>query len=122
MRCTKCGSDNAAEARFCNQCATPLNRACPQCAHRNAPGAKFCAQCAAALAGHAASAPASPPQSASTAPHVRVLAAIYNWFTEGFDTPDLIDAKALLNKLGAQQPSIQLIRNRHAARLLRLKN
>jgi hypothetical protein len=51
-----------------------------------------------------------------------VLAAIYNWFTEGFDTPDLIDAKALLNKLGAQQPSIQLIRNRHAARLLRLKN
>jgi len=72
MRCTKCGSDNAAEARFCNQCATPLNRACPQCAHLNAPGAKFCAQCAAALAGHAASAPASPPQAASTAPNIRL--------------------------------------------------
>src|SRR3984893_16012117 len=29
-----------------------------------------------------------------------VLAEIYNWFTEGFDTADLIDAKALLNELG----------------------
>jgi hypothetical protein len=27
------------------------------------------------------------------------LAGIYNWFTEGFDTADLIDAKALLNEL-----------------------
>jgi len=49
MRCTKCGTDNAADARFCNQCATPLNRACPKCAHPNAADAKFCAQCAAAL-------------------------------------------------------------------------
>jgi predicted ATPase len=29
-----------------------------------------------------------------------MLAEIYNWFTEGFDTADLIDAKALLNELG----------------------
>jgi predicted ATPase/class 3 adenylate cyclase len=29
------------------------------------------------------------------------LAEIYNWFTEGFDTADLKDAKALLNELGA---------------------
>jgi class 3 adenylate cyclase/tetratricopeptide (TPR) repeat protein len=28
-----------------------------------------------------------------------MLADIYNWFTEGFDTADLIDAKALLEKL-----------------------
>jgi hypothetical protein len=28
-----------------------------------------------------------------------MLAEIYNWFTEGFDTPDLIDAKALLDGL-----------------------
>jgi hypothetical protein len=28
-----------------------------------------------------------------------VLAAIYNWFTEGFDTADLKDAKALLDEL-----------------------
>ena len=28
-----------------------------------------------------------------------MLADIYNWFTEGFDTPDLKDAKALLEEL-----------------------
>ena len=29
-----------------------------------------------------------------------MLAAIYNWFTEGFDTADLKEAKALLDELG----------------------
>ncbi len=31
-----------------------------------------------------------------------LLAEIYDWFTEGFDTPDLKDAKALLDELGAK--------------------
>lgn len=30
-----------------------------------------------------------------------ILTDIYNWFTEGFDTPDLKDAKALLDELRA---------------------
>jgi len=30
-----------------------------------------------------------------------MLAAIYDWFTEGFDTADLKDAKTLLNQLNA---------------------
>jgi hypothetical protein len=29
----------------------------------------------------------------------QMLAEIYNWFTEGFDTVDLKDAKALLDEL-----------------------
>jgi len=29
------------------------------------------------------------------------LAAVYDWFTEGFDTKDLKDAKALLEELTA---------------------
>jgi hypothetical protein len=29
-----------------------------------------------------------------------MLSHIYNWFTEGFDTADLQDAKALLEELG----------------------
>jgi predicted ATPase len=29
-----------------------------------------------------------------------LLAPIYGWFTEGFDTPDLREAKALLDELG----------------------
>jgi predicted ATPase len=30
----------------------------------------------------------------------QLLAEIYNWFTEGFDTADLQEAKALLQELG----------------------
>jgi hypothetical protein len=30
-----------------------------------------------------------------------VLAPVYNWFTEGFDTLDLKEAKTLLNELHA---------------------
>jgi predicted ATPase len=30
-----------------------------------------------------------------------LLAPIYGWFTEGFDAPDLIEAKALLDELEA---------------------
>jgi class 3 adenylate cyclase len=49
MRCSKCGTDNAAGSRFCNQCATSLNKPCPKCASDNAPEARFCGQCAASL-------------------------------------------------------------------------
>jgi hypothetical protein len=34
MRCTKCGIDNAADARFCNQCATPFQSGCLKCESR----------------------------------------------------------------------------------------
>jgi DNA-binding SARP family transcriptional activator/predicted ATPase len=37
----------------------------------------------------------------------KVLAEIYEWFTEGFDTPDLIDAGALLDEL------TQAVRDQH---------
>jgi predicted ATPase len=33
----------------------------------------------------------------------QLLGDVYNWFTEGFDTPDLIDAKALLDELSEGQ-------------------
>jgi hypothetical protein len=34
-----------------------------------------------------------------------MLADIYNWFTEGFDTADLKEAKALLEELGNRRSS-----------------
>ena len=34
-----------------------------------------------------------------------LLAPVYGWFTEGFDTPDLKEAKALLDELGSGQPT-----------------
>ena len=30
---------------------------------------------------------------------VNLLAPVYEWFTEGFDTPDLVEAKTLLGEL-----------------------
>jgi hypothetical protein len=35
------------------------------------------------------------------APSRELLAPVYGWFTEGFDTRDLKDAKALLEELGS---------------------
>jgi predicted ATPase len=35
-----------------------------------------------------------------------LLASVYHWFTEGFDTADLKDAKALLEEIGEQQHDI----------------
>jgi hypothetical protein len=32
---------------------------------------------------------------------LRAMTSLYNWFTEGFDTPDLKDAKTLLDELSA---------------------
>jgi class 3 adenylate cyclase len=49
MHCSKCGTDNPTGSRFCNQCATSLNKPCPKCASDNAPEARFCGQCAASL-------------------------------------------------------------------------
>jgi predicted ATPase len=33
----------------------------------------------------------------------QMLSAIYGWFTEGFDTPDLQEARALLEELTADE-------------------
>src|ERR1700722_16565151 len=65
MRCTKCGIENAADSRFCNQCATPLSRACPKCARQNAPDAKFCAECAEPLTSGVSKSAARAPSASS---------------------------------------------------------
>jgi hypothetical protein len=50
MQYPQCQHENPAEAKFCNQCATPLLLQCPACATENPPGARFCHQCATSLA------------------------------------------------------------------------
>src|SRR5216684_1948826 len=49
MHCQNCSAENPQGAKFCIQCATPLQRGCQKCGFENPPEAKFCAQCAAAL-------------------------------------------------------------------------
>ncbi|HYL60346.1 MAG TPA: adenylate/guanylate cyclase domain-containing protein, partial [Candidatus Acidoferrales bacterium] len=66
VRCSKCGFENPAAAKFCSECAAPMAAKCPRCGASNQPGAKFCNECAAALA------PAS--TVSQPAPAVRVTA------------------------------------------------
>ncbi len=55
MRCSNCATDNAAGARFCNQCGRALRRRCLKCGFENLPESRFCAQCGSPLDGAAAS-------------------------------------------------------------------
>lgn len=50
MRCSACGVEGSATARFCEQCGARLARACPQCNHEVGPEARFCPECGRALA------------------------------------------------------------------------
>jgi signal peptidase I len=70
MRCSKCGTDNAPNTRFCSQCATPFIRPCPKCAYENAPESKFCGQCAAPLQADSI-APQSPLNSSAATPAMK---------------------------------------------------
>jgi hypothetical protein len=45
MQCPQCQHENAADARFCNQCTTLCVPVCPACRRENAADAKFCNQC-----------------------------------------------------------------------------
>src|SRR4051812_27809785 len=49
MRCLSCGSDNPDGAKFCIECAAPLQKRCPSCGAENLPRAKFCGECATPL-------------------------------------------------------------------------
>ena len=46
MKCCNCVHENRAGARFCEECAVPLERACANCGAQLAPIAKFCSECA----------------------------------------------------------------------------
>ena len=69
MRSSPCGHDNRPDLRFCTQCGAPLAARCASCGAQRRADARD------------------------------LLAPVYGWFTEGFATRDLIDAKALLDEL-----------------------
>ncbi len=50
MRCSKCGSDNPSEKKFCGDCGAQLGNACPKCGAENPETKKFCGDCGAPLA------------------------------------------------------------------------
>jgi class 3 adenylate cyclase/tetratricopeptide (TPR) repeat protein len=63
MQCPKCHTDNPEAAKFCIECASPLEIKCPQCGATNPAKAKFCMECAHSLQDQAESTPAIQPES-----------------------------------------------------------
>jgi class 3 adenylate cyclase/tetratricopeptide (TPR) repeat protein len=60
MRCSGCGSDNPASARFCQACGAPLERHCAACGTPLPALARFCSECGRA-AGPGSAVTAEPP-------------------------------------------------------------
>jgi predicted ATPase len=94
MRCSSCDHDNRAERRLCagwgDEAATRYHRA-PSIAREQDSRADEL---------RAARSLARLWRDQGKRTEARdLLAPVYGWFTEGFDTQDLIDAKALLEEL-----------------------
>jgi class 3 adenylate cyclase len=68
MHCPSCGTENPEGAKFCIECATPLQKRCPSCGAENLSRAKFCGECATSLAEPPASVQPSAPSPQSVAP------------------------------------------------------
>ncbi|MGH2628080.1 MAG: zinc ribbon domain-containing protein, partial [Anaerolineales bacterium] len=51
MKCPNCAFENAADARFCENCGQPLEVTCPNCGSPVSPQAKFCKICGFDLTG-----------------------------------------------------------------------
>ncbi len=59
MLCLNCSYQNPDDARFCQNCGQPLERACTNCGTLNAPMAKFCKNCGTRLSAQPAPAQGS---------------------------------------------------------------
>ena len=81
MRCSNCGHDNRIGANFCEECASPLERACRSCGKPLSPTAKFCPECA-----HPAGAP----------PTAKPRFAIPEAYTPKYLAEKIINSKAAL--------------------------
>ena len=60
MKCAKCGAENREGAKFCNECAAPIEASCPKCGSGNKSGAKFCDECGTSLGASAAASQKGP--------------------------------------------------------------
>ncbi len=109
--CATCGTSNQPGARFCKKCgartATESAPATPAAAS-TIPKVRVTAE-ASSLEGERKTVTAlfadikgstELEQDLDPEEARAMLSEIYNWFTEGFDTPDLKDAKALLDEVG----------------------
>ena len=98
MQCPECQYENPSGAKFCIECASPIERRCPACGTEAPPAAKVLPRVRCASDGQVPTTCRSRDESIISfdrnrrAPATRCLPEIYNWFTEGFDTNDLQEA------------------------------
>ncbi|MBI1816890.1 MAG: AAA family ATPase [Deltaproteobacteria bacterium] len=69
MTCTVCGHQNRAGAKFCEECAAPIESICARCGAELRLTAKFCDECGAALVGSRQKAVGSSPPALSLTPN-----------------------------------------------------
>ncbi len=65
MKCPNCSFENAADAKFCENCGQPFERVCPNCGKPVSANARFCKNCGFNLAGAAEAQPAPVTKSAN---------------------------------------------------------
>ena len=70
MKCPRCQHENRPQAKFCEECATPLARACANCGTQLSATAKFCPECAHPAAGPTAIGPRFASPQAYTPKHL----------------------------------------------------
>jgi class 3 adenylate cyclase len=98
VNCPNCGADNRAEAKFCNECGSPLALTCPN-GHPVGPTSKFCDECGAPVR-----APQRPAQTATPIPAsserrlVSVLFADLVGFTTLSESRDAEEVRELLSR------------------------
>ena len=57
MKCPQCAFENRPQAKFCEECASPLTRICVNCGTQLSATAKFCPECAHPVTGRAVAQP-----------------------------------------------------------------
>ena len=84
MQCPKCQTNNPEIAKFCIECANPLEVKCPQCGATNPARAKFCMECAHSLKSQLEVVPESRPEPDLKSVAVETESGLYsNQFTVG---------------------------------------
>jgi class 3 adenylate cyclase len=100
VRCTECGAESAAGAKFCAECGARLGpAACASCGAPLTPGAKFCAECGTPVAVGTAS-PARPDAGGPVASR-RVTSVLFGdlvGFTTLSESRDQEDVRELLSR------------------------
>jgi class 3 adenylate cyclase/tetratricopeptide (TPR) repeat protein len=125
MKCPKCQAENPDTAKYCIECANPLEVQCPNCGVTNPAKAKFCMECAHSLKNQAETPPEIQPESkievsasetteskgsnqftAGERKHVTVLFSDLSGYTAMSEKMDPEEVKEIVNCIFGQIKSV----------------